>query len=329
MLAVIDVPELEKDVEEAVAAVEQSKAQATLAEAKVATAEAEREAVAATMVAGRGGHRPAGRRTLAHREAVERIKDLYARDAVQKGLVDEQEHEPGSGAGRRALRRGASALTAKAQQAASAGEGPAGEGRPRRGQDRDPAGRGTVGADPRHQRLRPARRPLRRRHHRTQLPPGAPSSARPPRGRGLPLLTVMRTDRMRVVVQVPDLDVALLDVGDPATVVIDALKGRSFTGRRLAAGAGGESHHPDDAGRDRPRESLGPALRGDVRPRDDRAAAAVEGALPSPPTASSATPRRGRPRSTSSATGASTPSPSPSAAMTARRPRFALGPRPR
>ena len=45
-----------------------------------------------------------------------------------------------------------------------------------------------------------------------------------------PLLTVERTDRMRVVVQVPDLDVALLDVGDPATVVVDALKGRSFAG---------------------------------------------------------------------------------------------------
>jgi RND family efflux transporter MFP subunit len=33
-----------------------------------------------------------------------------------------------------------------------------------------------------------------------------------------------------VVIQVPDLDVPLLDVGDPATVVVDALKGREFKG---------------------------------------------------------------------------------------------------
>jgi RND family efflux transporter MFP subunit len=49
-------------------------------------------------------------------------------------------------------------------------------------------------------------------------------------GASTPLLTVMRTDRMRVVVHVPDLDVALLDPGDPATVVVDALKNRSFSG---------------------------------------------------------------------------------------------------
>ncbi len=55
-------------------------------------------------------------------------------------------------------------------------------------------------------------------------------------GEPLPLLTVKRTDLLRVVIQVPDLDVSLLDVGDPARVVVDALKGRSFSGKvsRLA-----------------------------------------------------------------------------------------------
>jgi len=41
---------------------------------------------------------------------------------------------------------------------------------------------------------------------------------------------VMRTDLMRVVIQVPDLDVPLLDVGDRVTVTVDALKGKEFTG---------------------------------------------------------------------------------------------------
>src|SRR5262249_6417768 len=34
----------------------------------------------------------------------------------------------------------------------------------------------------------------------------------------VPLLTVERTDRMRVIVQIPDRDVPYADVGDPATV---------------------------------------------------------------------------------------------------------------
>ena len=49
-------------------------------------------------------------------------------------------------------------------------------------------------------------------------------------GSPVPLLTVMRTDLMRVVIQVPDLDVPLLDVGDRVTLTVDALKGKEFVG---------------------------------------------------------------------------------------------------
>ena len=45
-----------------------------------------------------------------------------------------------------------------------------------------------------------------------------------------PLLTVKRTDKMRVVVLVPDGDVVLTKLGDTAVVSVDALDGRSFTG---------------------------------------------------------------------------------------------------
>ena len=50
------------------------------------------------------------------------------------------------------------------------------------------------------------------------------------RGRQQPLLTVKRTDKMRVVVLVPDRDVVLTKLGDTAVVSVDALDGRSFTG---------------------------------------------------------------------------------------------------
>ena len=50
-------------------------------------------------------------------------------------------------------------------------------------------------------------------------------------GGNLPLLSVERTDKMRVVIQVPDRDVAFVTVGDPAQVAIDALGGRTFEGQ--------------------------------------------------------------------------------------------------
>jgi len=47
---------------------------------------------------------------------------------------------------------------------------------------------------------------------------------------GLPVLTVQRTDKFRIVVQVPDRDVPYCDVGDQAVVELDALPGLKFPG---------------------------------------------------------------------------------------------------
>ena len=49
-------------------------------------------------------------------------------------------------------------------------------------------------------------------------------------GQSLPVLSVARTDRMRVVVYVPDRDVPLLDRDDEAVVRIDALQDEEFRG---------------------------------------------------------------------------------------------------
>lgn len=46
-----------------------------------------------------------------------------------------------------------------------------------------------------------------------------------------PLLTVARTDKMRVVTYVPDRDVPLTDLGDKAIVTLDALPGHRFEGK--------------------------------------------------------------------------------------------------
>ncbi len=50
-------------------------------------------------------------------------------------------------------------------------------------------------------------------------------------GNSEPLLAVATTDVMRTIVQVPDPDVPFCNVGDPATIRIDALGGREFKGK--------------------------------------------------------------------------------------------------
>ena len=47
-------------------------------------------------------------------------------------------------------------------------------------------------------------------------------------GNGVPLFTVAKDDTMRTIVLVPDRDVPYCNVGDPATVQLDALAGRVF-----------------------------------------------------------------------------------------------------
>ena len=49
-------------------------------------------------------------------------------------------------------------------------------------------------------------------------------------GNNMPILSVARTDKLRVVVNVPDRDVPFVDRGDPAEIHIDALPGRGFEG---------------------------------------------------------------------------------------------------
>jgi RND family efflux transporter MFP subunit len=228
VLAVIDAPELEKAVDEATAAVEQARAKAALAEAHVATTEAERDAAAANLTQAKADIAQQVARRLLSEKQFNRIKGLHAREAVTKELVDEHEHDLQSTRAAERLAQTA-ALTAKAQLAAA--------------QARVLQAIADVAEAKTAIRLAEARAEragVMNGYTRITAPFDGVISARffhpgafirsAADGSSTPLLTVMRIDRMRVVVQVPDLDVALLDPGDPATVVVDALKNRSFSG---------------------------------------------------------------------------------------------------
>jgi RND family efflux transporter MFP subunit len=228
VLAGIDAPELVRDVEDAAAVVEQSRAHAAQAEAQVATAQAEVRTAAAALAQARADiARLVAQRRLANKQ-LERVRGLYAHNAVDRKLVDEQEEAcEAAVAGERTAE--AAVATAEARQVTAQARLHSARA------DVDEARAAIHVAEARLARARVVVSYLRivapfdgvvttRNFH-----PGAfiRSAAE---GASLPLLTVRRTDVMRVVVQVSDSDVDLLDVGDPATIAIDALRGAAFRG---------------------------------------------------------------------------------------------------
>ena len=228
VLAEINVPRDAKAVEEAAALVEQARAQIVQADAQIQVAEAE-QGRRGRGAAGRIGRRSPEGRAGARREAVRPRQRAGGGQAVDQRLVNEQQSALDAA---RAAEQTVRDRRADGQgpRAGRRGRGRQGEGRRRRGQGG--AGRGRVAAaTARKVNLQYARivAPFDGVvTHRTFHPGALIRSAM--EGGQQPLLTVKRTDLMRVVVLVPDRDVVLTRVGDTAVVSVDALDGRSFQG---------------------------------------------------------------------------------------------------
>ncbi|HVX09934.1 MAG TPA: efflux RND transporter periplasmic adaptor subunit [Pirellulales bacterium] len=227
VLAVIDVPREESLVGEAAALLQLAKAQALQAESKVKTAEADRKAADAT-----AAHRESDiDRLVANKKLAEaqyaRVKGLVEERAVDVRLRDEQQRDFESAiAAERTARLHAQTAHAESSAAASRVE-----------QAEADVAAAQAAVSVAEARLTKARVDVKyavitapfdgvitRRNHFPGGFIGTHSAATKP------LLTVERTDRMRVVVQVPDRDVALTNVGDPVALTVDGLSDREFRG---------------------------------------------------------------------------------------------------
>lgn len=228
ILAVIHVPRDAKAVEEASATVEQVRAAIVQADALVQVSEAQwRAAEAATNQAASDVDRLKAERTLAEKEFA-RARGLAESRAVDYRLVDER--QSGLDAARAAERTAELAIqTAHARAMAAEAEVKKAKA------DAVQARASLHVAEARRDRLmvnlQYARivAPFdgvvtRRTFHKGALIHSAMEGGKQP------LLTVKRTDLMRVVVMVPDRDVVLTRVGDRTVVSVDALNDRSFEG---------------------------------------------------------------------------------------------------
>ncbi|MGH7136238.1 MAG: efflux RND transporter periplasmic adaptor subunit, partial [Pirellulales bacterium] len=228
VLAVIDVPREESVAAEAAALFDQAMAQALQAESKVKTAEADRDAAEATAAQCESDvDRFVASKRLAEAQYT-RVKQLVEERAVDVRLRDEQKRdlESAVAAERTAHLR---TQTARAELAAA-------DSRVEQAKADVVAARAAVSVA--EARLAKARvdvnyatitAPFDGVVTKRNFFPGSFISGHTEGGRQA-LLTVARTDRMRIVVQVPDRDVVFTNPGDAAVVTIDGLDGREFRG---------------------------------------------------------------------------------------------------
>ncbi|HVW00964.1 MAG TPA: efflux RND transporter periplasmic adaptor subunit [Planctomycetaceae bacterium] len=239
LLAEIDAPELVKAVHEAQANLDQAKAKVRQANSRAVTARSELEA-SQTMIAAYESELEGAHATQTFRDKqYNRMKNLHERKSVDASLVEEK-HDELAAATAHVHSAEAKIRTGHAQvKAASARVEQA---------DADvEAAEATLAV----MEAALAKAKIMEQYTRIVSPYSGVVTKRSffrgdfirdaEGGAAQPMLTVERTDVLRVVVQVPDRDVPYTDKGDKAILEIDALPGEEFQGV-VARTADSENH---------------------------------------------------------------------------------------
>jgi HlyD family secretion protein len=239
VLAVIDAPRELKALDEATSQLQEKKAQTAQAEAQIKTMEAERDAAAATVQEAESDvGRLVADRELARKQLI-RVKALVADRATDARNADEhlRQLETAEAAERTGRLAVASARARLAAANAKIDKARADVVEAKAAVDVAEARLATARVNVDYTRIVA---PFNGVVTSRTFHPGAFIRSATDGGQ-LPLLTVKRTDLMRVVVQVPDRDVVITNVGDPAVVKVDALGNASFPGKVARIG---ESEDP-------------------------------------------------------------------------------------
>ncbi|GAC1473263.1 MAG: efflux RND transporter periplasmic adaptor subunit [Isosphaeraceae bacterium] len=229
LLAEIEDPEIIKDADRAAAALLQAKAAVKQAEARVTTAQADKKAADAGVDQAKADIDRYISMKKYRQRVLRRHKDLVAKQAIPQEVADEdEEHYEASVSAERSSR--AAEVTARAHAAAAQAKVE---------QARADLAEAQANVQVDEANLAKARVLVeytqitspyegvitRRNFFRGAFIRSASE------GNNVPLLTVARTDRVRVVTEVPDRDVPFTDVGDQAEVTLDALGGEEFKGK--------------------------------------------------------------------------------------------------
>jgi HlyD family secretion protein len=228
VLAVIDAPREAKALEESASQVEEAKAKMALAQARIKTMEGERDAADAGVKQAESDiDRLVATRELAQKQLA-RVRGLLADRAADARQVDEHLCAVDTAvAGERTARLAvATAKALVATAAAKVEQSRADLAEAKTAVSVAEAHQATARVNVDYTRIIA---PFDGVVTDRAFHPGAFVRSASEGGQAS-LLTVKRTDLMRVIVQVPDRDVVITSVGDPAELAVDALASQIFTG---------------------------------------------------------------------------------------------------
>jgi RND family efflux transporter MFP subunit len=230
VLATVDVPDLDKQVEHDQAVLAQAKARVEQMNARVTSARADLEAAQAAVKQAMATHRSKKALRRFHEQKLKRYQDLWRSQSIEERLVEEQteqrdaaiEAENAAEAAITTANAQVTASTARITQAESdvrEAVAEVGVAQANLDKTRILITYATVVA--------PFDGVITRRNFSPRAYIDAPTS-----GSGhVPLLNVQRTDLFRVVVQVPDRDVPFIHKDNAATIEFPTLNGKPFPAR--------------------------------------------------------------------------------------------------
>jgi HlyD family secretion protein len=228
LLAEIDDPEVLKAVDQMKAMLDTSKAKVKIAEARIKSAEAEVKSSQALVTQSQVGVVTQEANVSLRTKQLARIEGLVQRQAIEEKLQDEEMDKFESA---KASERYARAAVLSAQATETAKQADLDQAKADLEEAKANVEVAKANLD-KAQVLAGYTRitspydgvVTKRTYHRGDFVRSAAE------GGAIPLLSVARVDKMRVVLPVPDRDVPYVDRGDPAIVRLDALKGEEFKG---------------------------------------------------------------------------------------------------
>jgi RND family efflux transporter MFP subunit len=230
VLATVDVPDLEKSVQKCSAGLEQAKARVTQTEAHVTSARADLKAAEAGVLLAEANAKSKAAELRFRQKQLDRMKELFASKSIDERLVDE--HHERRDAAQEAERAARAAIAnAEAQVAAMQAKIQQAQADVVEANAEVNVAKADLEKAQVMVRFATIVAPFDGVVTRRSYFPGDYVRSATESGSHLPLLTVDRTDRVRVVVEVPDRDVPYTDPGDLAFVDLDAIPGETFRGK--------------------------------------------------------------------------------------------------
>jgi HlyD family secretion protein len=227
MLARIWVPEFEKQVKQDASDVVRANARVEQMKAAIDTAEADSRAAKAAIALAQAEVKSKSAYRAFREKQRDRIRELFAKQAIDGKLVDEQEDQYQAAISAESAAE-ESVNAAKQKEAAA-------RARVKQAQaDLKYAEAEVITANAQLEKSQAMldytviRAPYTGVVTKRNFHPGDFIRSAAPVLEHVPMLAVERIDLMRVVVQVPERDVPFVDIGDPAVVEVDALPGRTF-----------------------------------------------------------------------------------------------------